>query len=205
MAKTVATVRKVSNALFGNVDASGGVVPGAADIQPVIDAYNAKNAESELRRRIALAGRQIAFAEPSSTDGTPSMINSHCQPLSPITPSSPSSRPETGAPIKQFSPVTVKPASVAQQAAVSSVPPKQEEPIETETLPATLIADITGRDSDGELIAKPAEWDEAEQSEPPRIRIYTPRHARPGATAGVGDRALLRVERVGDGGRTKDI
>jgi ribonuclease R len=70
---------------------------------------------------------------------------------------------------------------------------------EAEALPATLVADITGRDSDGELIAKPAEWDEAEQSEPPRIRIFTPRHARPGATAGVGDRALLRIERVHDG------
>ncbi len=70
---------------------------------------------------------------------------------------------------------------------------------ETDTLPATLIADITGRDSDGELIAKPAEWDEAEQSEPPRIRILNPRHVRPGATAGVGDRVLLRVDRVGDG------
>jgi ribonuclease R len=71
--------------------------------------------------------------------------------------------------------------------------------IEADVLPATLVADITGRDSDGELIAKPAEWDEVEQSEPPRIRIHTPRHARPGATAGVGDRALLRIERIGDG------
>jgi ribonuclease R len=71
--------------------------------------------------------------------------------------------------------------------------------IEADVLPATLVADITGRDSDGELIAKPAEWDEAEQSEPPRIRIHTPRHTRPGATAGVGDRALLRIERIGDG------
>ncbi|WP_407154577.1 ribonuclease R [Bradyrhizobium sp. STM 3557] len=71
--------------------------------------------------------------------------------------------------------------------------------IETDTLPATLIADITGRDSDGELIARPAEWDEAEQSEPPRIRIHTPRHARAGASAGVGDRALLRIERLHEG------
>ncbi|CCD98163.1 ribonuclease R [Bradyrhizobium sp. STM 3809] len=70
--------------------------------------------------------------------------------------------------------------------------------VEPATLPATLVADITGRDSDGELIAKPAEWDEAEQSEPPRIRIHTPRHARPGATAGVGDRALIRVEPISD-------
>jgi ribonuclease R len=67
---------------------------------------------------------------------------------------------------------------------------------EADALPATVIADITGRDSDGELIAKPAEWEEAEQSEPPRIRIHTPRHARPGAAAGVGDRALLRIERI---------
>ncbi|WP_315784511.1 MULTISPECIES: ribonuclease R [unclassified Bradyrhizobium] len=70
--------------------------------------------------------------------------------------------------------------------------------VETATLPATLVADITGRDSDGELIAKPAEWDEAEQSEPPRIRIHTPRHAGPGSAAGVGDRALLRVEPIKD-------
>jgi ribonuclease R len=67
---------------------------------------------------------------------------------------------------------------------------------ETALLPATLLADITTRDSDGELIATPAEWDEAEGGEAPRIRIHIPRHARPGTTAGVGDRALLRIERV---------
>jgi ribonuclease R len=67
---------------------------------------------------------------------------------------------------------------------------------EAAQLPATLLADITTRDSDGELIATPAEWDEAEGGEPPRIRIHTPRHARPGTMAGVGDRALLRIERV---------
>src|SRR6185312_11987587 len=31
---------------------------------------------------------------------------------------------------------------------------------EPETLPATLLADITSRVSDGELLATPAEWDE---------------------------------------------
>src|SRR6201982_3180672 len=31
---------------------------------------------------------------------------------------------------------------------------------ETAGLPATVMADITGRDADGELIATPAEWDE---------------------------------------------
>jgi ribonuclease R len=69
---------------------------------------------------------------------------------------------------------------------------------ETAQLPATLLADITTRDADGELIATPAEWDEAEGGEPPRIRIHIPRHARPGTTPGVGDRALLRIERVTD-------
>jgi ribonuclease R len=69
--------------------------------------------------------------------------------------------------------------------------------IEPAQLPATLLADITTRDADGELIATPAEWDD-ESGEPPRIRIHVPRHARPGTTAGVGDRALLHVERGKD-------
>ncbi|MGN1289257.1 MAG: ribonuclease R, partial [Bradyrhizobium sp.] len=54
--------------------------------------------------------------------------------------------------------------------------------------------DITGRDSDGELIATPAEWDSEENGTAPKIRIETPRRPKPGTTAGVGDRALLRVE-----------
>jgi ribonuclease R len=63
-------------------------------------------------------------------------------------------------------------------------------------LPATLMADITGRDSDGELIATPAEWDEVEGGEPPKIRIHIPRRAPPGTVAGVGDRALLRIDKL---------
>jgi ribonuclease R len=70
---------------------------------------------------------------------------------------------------------------------------------ETAQLPPTLLADVTSRDADGELIATPAEWDEVEQGEPPKIRIHVPRHARPGTMAGVGDRALLRIERTDDG------
>jgi len=67
---------------------------------------------------------------------------------------------------------------------------------EPEILPATLMADITTRDSDGELIAIPAEWDEVESGEPPKIRIHVPRRPPPGTAAGVGDRALLRVEKL---------
>ncbi|MGY3588877.1 ribonuclease R [Bradyrhizobium sp. USDA 4341] len=64
---------------------------------------------------------------------------------------------------------------------------------EPAALPPTLLADITGRDSDGELIATPAEWD-SEDGTAPKIRIETPRRPKPGTTAGVGDRALLHVE-----------
>src|SRR5436309_7744236 len=58
------------------------------------------------------------------------------------------------------------------------------------------MADITGRDRDGELIANPAEWDEVESGEPPKIRIHVPRRPQPGTAAGVGDRALLRIEQL---------
>jgi ribonuclease R len=71
---------------------------------------------------------------------------------------------------------------------------------EAASLPATVLGDITGRDADGELIATPAEWDEAERGEPPKIRVHTPRHASRGTAAGVGDRALFRVERSGNEG-----
>ena len=69
---------------------------------------------------------------------------------------------------------------------------------EPAALPATAMADITGRDSDGELIATPTEWDEVENGEPPKIRIHVPRRPQPGTAAGVGDRALLRVEKLDD-------
>jgi ribonuclease R len=70
---------------------------------------------------------------------------------------------------------------------------------EPAALPATVMADITGRDSDGELLATPAEWDEVESGEPPKIRIHIPRRPQPGTAAGVGDRALLRVEKPEEG------
>jgi ribonuclease R len=62
------------------------------------------------------------------------------------------------------------------------------------TLPSVVLADITGRDRDGELLARPTEWDEAAHGAAPVIHIATPRRARPGEVAGVGDRALIRIE-----------
>jgi ribonuclease R len=66
------------------------------------------------------------------------------------------------------------------------------------TLPHVVLADISTRDRDGELIAVPTEWDEEAHGAPPKIRVHIPRRARPGEVAGVGDRALLRVEETGE-------
>ncbi len=65
------------------------------------------------------------------------------------------------------------------------------------TLPPTIVADVTGKDADGDLLASPAEWDEAD-GEPPKIRLYLPRHPQPGTAVGVGDRALLRIDKLDD-------
>jgi ribonuclease R len=82
---------------------------------------------------------------------------------------------------------------LADEGAIEKKGKKIKEPA---ALPATLMADVTGRDSDGELLATPAEWDEVESGEPPKIRIHVPRRAQPGTTPGVGDRALLRIEKL---------
>jgi ribonuclease R len=82
---------------------------------------------------------------------------------------------------------------LASEGAIEKRGKKIREPA---ALPATVMADISGRDSDGELIATPAEWDEVESGEPPKIRIHVPRRPQPGTAAGVGDRALLRIEKL---------
>src|SRR6516165_440147 len=45
------------------------------------------------------------------------------------------------------------------------------------TLPSVVLADITGRDSDGELLARPTEWDEELHGAAPVIRIASHRRA----------------------------
>jgi ribonuclease R len=74
---------------------------------------------------------------------------------------------------------------------------------EAKALPPTIVADITGRDSDGELIATPAEWLEETDGPAPVIRIHVPRRPPPGTVAGIGDRALLRLEKP-ERGRDSD-
>jgi ribonuclease R len=66
------------------------------------------------------------------------------------------------------------------------------------TLASVVLADIVARERDGELVAVPTEWDE-DQGRAPRIAVGSPRKPGRGTpVAGVGDRALLRVERLPD-------
>ncbi|MBV9077094.1 MAG: RNB domain-containing ribonuclease, partial [Methylobacteriaceae bacterium] len=59
-------------------------------------------------------------------------------------------------------------------------------------LPPVFLADITGRDRDGELVAEPVEWDG--EGERPRI-VLAPKRARGRERApGIGDRALLKLD-----------
>src|SRR3954462_2477980 len=56
---------------------------------------------------------------------------------------------------------------LADEGAIAKRGKKISEPA---ALSPTLMADVPGRDSDGELMAVPAEWDEVESGEPLKIR-----------------------------------
>ena len=68
------------------------------------------------------------------------------------------------------------------------------------TLPATVLADVVARDSDGDMLATPDEWDEEAHGQAPKIRIPVARKARPGEAAGIGDRVLLHIEEIEEDG-----
>ncbi|MGH6761503.1 MAG: ribonuclease R [Phyllobacterium sp.] len=59
-------------------------------------------------------------------------------------------------------------------------------------LPSMAVLDIFGRDSDGGLLAKPAEWDEHHGETAPTVLIRSSRDQK-GPTAGIGDRVLARI------------
>jgi ribonuclease R len=67
-------------------------------------------------------------------------------------------------------------------------------------LPSTLVADITGRDRDGELVATPAEWEDA-RGKAPRILVVVPKRLG-GPAPGVGTRVVLRLADGGSDGQT---
>ena len=61
-------------------------------------------------------------------------------------------------------------------------------------LAPVFVADIVSVDSHGDLVARPADWNEAEGAIP-TVHVLAPRHHRRGeAVAGLGDRVLLRLE-----------
>ncbi len=69
-------------------------------------------------------------------------------------------------------------------------------------LPPVTVADITGRDGDGDLIASPADWDAEIHGTPPVIVVVVPHKPRAGEPVpGVGDRVLMRLA---DGGSDGD-
>jgi len=68
------------------------------------------------------------------------------------------------------------------------------------TLPPVTMIDIVTRDRNGGLIAKPVEWDESRHGKPPVIEVST-RTGGKQAVAGVGNRALAKVFRIGTSDR----
>lgn len=78
---------------------------------------------------------------------------------------------------------------------------KRRSAVRTGAMPAMMVADILTRDRDGELIAKPTDWDPEVNGAAPRILVDVPKQPRPGhPVPGVGDRALLRVAPTTDAG-----
>ena len=66
-------------------------------------------------------------------------------------------------------------------------------------LPAVALADIIGRDTRRRTARHPDRMERGATAPLPKVRLAAPRRARPHEVAGVGDRALLRVEETGDG------
>ena len=64
-------------------------------------------------------------------------------------------------------------------------------------LPPVTVIEVTGRDDDGDLIARPAVWKVAD-GEPPVVLLltHTPRAASQSAAIAIGDRVLARITRL---------
>ena len=66
-------------------------------------------------------------------------------------------------------------------------------------LPSTTVIEIIGRDALGDLYGEPSQWDRAEEGEPPRVLVLTPRRGRgEEAVPGIGDRFLARLAPMED-------
>lgn len=63
-------------------------------------------------------------------------------------------------------------------------------------LPTVTVIEITDIDADGDLLAKPTEWDEATQGDLPRIDVMPDKNGHSNLAA--GDRALAKLNRIND-------
>ena len=69
----------------------------------------------------------------------------------------------------------------------------------TGTLPRVTVLEITARDPDGDLVAKPAAWDTSDGEAPIVLVLTTKRSQRVDLDSlGVGDRVLAEISRLND-------
>ncbi|GAB6052973.1 ribonuclease R [Magnetospira thiophila] len=64
-------------------------------------------------------------------------------------------------------------------------------------LPNVAVLNVTGTDMDGELMARPATWDDADDGPPPPIYVVPDR--KRGPAPGIGDQILARLRKSSDG------
>jgi ribonuclease R len=64
-----------------------------------------------------------------------------------------------------------------------------------EGLPAVIMIEVTDIDLDGDVWARPVEWNTESQGEPPRIELRPAQKGHPAAA--VGDRLLARLQKTG--------
>ncbi|CCQ75160.1 ribonuclease R [Magnetospira sp. QH-2] len=65
------------------------------------------------------------------------------------------------------------------------------------SLPDVSVLDVTGTDSDGELLARPVKWNDETDGPPPPVFVVPDK--RRGPAPGIGDRVLARLSKAGDG------
>jgi len=86
---------------------------------------------------------------------------------------------------------------LAEMAAEGSLAGSRKGFREAGKLPPVTVLEVTGRDSDGDLIAHPAVWDAAD-GDPPSVLVlaHRARGEEREAAIGIGDRILARISRL---------
>lgn len=88
---------------------------------------------------------------------------------------------------------------LAEMVAEGTLSGRRKDLRESGHLPPVAVLEVTGRDEDGDLIARPIAWDEADGERPSVLLLAHLPPARGGEAAaaiGVGDRVLARISRL---------